>query len=109
MPSEARYNDLHPNQQQLLDLMSTLQFGRIENLILMAGLPVFAPAPRIVREIRFGDSEPGHRPKSGSDFALKTQANDLLDRLSRIGDGRIDQLVVKHGLPFSLTVEERTI
>jgi len=66
----------------------------------------FGPATRVVREIKFG-GENAPRPERGlDDFVVKAQVVELLRCLSEIGDGRIDVLEVKHGLPFRLILAE---
>ena len=57
-------------RRRLVELMQQINFGRIEGLTLRGGEPVFDPAPRIVREVKFG-GENGPRPeRDSSDFLL---------------------------------------
>jgi len=84
--------------------MRDVGFGRIEGLIVMAGDPVFRPAPRIVREIKFG-GEIGASQASTGDFVLKAQVVGLFEELDLIRDGRIERLEIKHGLPFRMNIE----
>jgi len=93
-------------RRRLLNLMQDLNFGRIERLVVLNGEPVFEPAPRVVREVKFG-GENGPRPELGAgDFALKAQVVELFERLDRLGDATLECLEVKHGLPFRMHVEE---
>jgi hypothetical protein len=87
--------------------MRSIGFGRIEGMILLGGEPVFRPAPRVVREVKFGGESPSH-PAGGGDFALKAQVLDLFDQLDQIRDGRIERLEIKHGLPFRMNIEADT-
>ena len=94
-------------QQQLMQMMQALNFGRIEELKIRRGEPIFDPSPRVVRQIKFGGDN-GPRPElQHSDFALKSQVVELFDHLARIGDGTVETLEVQHGLPFKLTIEHR--
>ncbi|OWK39416.1 hypothetical protein [Fimbriiglobus ruber] len=79
---------------------SSLNFGRVEGLIVRGGDPVLSPRPCIVREFKFaGENSP--RPEGGlATFALKKQHLDLFALLDSIGDGMIHVLTIKHGLPF---------
>ncbi len=102
---------LSPARRQLVALMRHVDFGRIENLLVLKGEPVLDPAPRVVREIKL-DAEPGSRPGGGSgggggteDFALKHQVVAMLRRLDELGNGRVELMEVKHGLPFRMNVE----
>jgi hypothetical protein len=100
--SKAR---LTAGRAALVELMQDINFGRIEGLVVSAREPVFDPAPRIVREIKFG-GENGARPEAGAkDFALKSQVVELLAYFDGLENTTIEVLVVKHGLPFSMSVE----
>jgi len=108
MAHACRLADLGPDRRRLVHLMQQINFGRIEGLRIRDGDPVLDPLPRIVREVKFpGDNGPRPEAESG-DFTLKRQVQDLLAELDRIGDGVVDVLVVKHGLPFSMQVAERS-
>jgi hypothetical protein len=86
--------------QRLVELMQRLHFGQVLNLHVRDGGPVLDPPPRLVRDRKLG-SEPAPRPASpDEDFLLKEQVVELFDHLEQIGDGVIDLIEVKHGLPF---------
>ena len=101
-------SSLTPPRRELVRLMQQINFGRLEGLHVRAGEPVLSnPAPRIVREVKFC-SENGPRSESlMHDFMLKAQVVELLAELDRVGDGIIDLLTVKHGLPFAMHVAAR--
>ena len=97
---------LSPARRRLLALMQGINFGRIERLVVRDGEPVFDPAPRVVREIKFG-GENGPRPEvKAQDFVLKAQTVELFTSLGRLGDGTVECIEVQHGLPFRMKVEE---
>ncbi len=103
VPSKAA---LSPARRRLLELMQLINFGRIENLIVRGGEPSLVPPPRVVREVKFGGDN-GPRPELATDdFRLKAQVVDLFRELDRLGDGTVEALEVKHGLPFRLLVAE---
>ncbi len=92
-------------RRRLLEAMQRLNFGRIEDLEIRNGDPVFNPAPRIVQDIKLG-GENGPRPELGAaDFVLKNQVAEFFDHLSRLGNGSVETIEVKHGLPFKLVIE----
>ena len=92
-------------RRRLLETMQRLNFGRIEDLEIRGGDPVFSPAPRLVQDIKLG-GENGPRPElANADFVLKTQVAEFFDHLSRLGDGSVESIEVKHGLPFKLVME----
>ncbi len=98
-------SSLSPAQQHLVGLMQQINFGRIEELQVRAGEPVFSPPPRVIRKLKAGaDNAP--RPESAfEDFLLKSQISELLEAISSLGDGEVLVIDVRHGLPFSIEIE----
>lgn len=94
-------------RRRLLELMQRIGFGRIEQLDIRSGDPVVEPLPPTIREILFG-GENGPRPElSMPDYRLKSQVVALFAEFDRLGDGMIDVLVIKYGLPFRMEIRER--
>jgi hypothetical protein len=92
---------LSPARRRLVELLQTLNFGRLERLPVRAGEPVLDPLPPITREYKFA-SENGPRPEATRpDCALKPQHLDLLRVLDEVRDGTIAVIICKHGIPFS--------
>ena len=86
--------------------MQSLNFGRIDGLVVRGGQPVLDPLPEIIREVKFC-SETGPRPELAiDDFLLKAQVVEFFDQLHVLGDGIIESLEIKHGLPFRMTVRD---
>jgi hypothetical protein len=93
-------------RRRLVELMQTIDFGRIENLAVRNGNPVFDPPPRVVREIKIGGDN-GPRPeRDANNFLLKDQVVELLHHLDHLRDSTVAVLEIKHGLPFRLLVAE---
>ena len=106
MRSTSTKASLSAPRRRLLEAMQRLNFGRIEGLAIRNGEPVFQPAPRMIQDIKIG-GENGPRPElTIEDFALKSPAIELFDHLSRIGDGTLESIEVKYGMPFKLVVEQ---
>jgi hypothetical protein len=106
VPSARTKQALSAARRRLLELLQSVLFGRIQNLVVHAGDPVFEPPPTITREHKFG-GENGPHPKLGADdFLLKDQVVDLFRQLDRLGDGVIAVLEIKHGLPFRMLIAE---
>lgn len=98
--------ELSPPRRRLIEQCQRINFGRLENLVVRRGEPVFDPPPRVVREIRFG-AENGPRPETRKpDFILKTEVRDLFAQLEALGNGVVARLDIQRGLPFRMTVEE---
>ena len=52
-------------------------------------------------------SDKGSWPEpDNQDYALRSQEIEMLEHLSRLQDGTLDVVEVKHGLPFKLVVEQ---
>ena len=96
--------DLSPARRRLLTLLQTVNFGRVEGLIVRGGEPVLDPLPTVTREIKFGGENGPRAEARRADFALKDQVRDLFRLLDEVRDGVIPILVVKHGLPFQAEV-----
>lgn len=97
---------LPPARERLVKLMQEINFGRVEELAVGRGEPLFDPPPRIIREVKFC-SEQGPRPElAKEDFQLKAQVRELFAQMEAMGEGVISRIEVKHGLPFRMIVEE---
>jgi hypothetical protein len=103
--SIARRSDLSPGRRWLIDLCRNLHFGRLERLTVAGGEPQSDPAPRRFRELKFAAGDIP-RPEPVRDHYLKPQVIELLQALDDLGDGVIDVLEIKHGLPFRLIVAD---
>ncbi len=106
MTDLRRKASLSPQQRHLVELMQGINFGRIEGLVVRDGEPVFDPPPHVVREVKFGGENGPRHELEADDFALKSQVVELFAQLGRLGSGTVEQLEVKHGLPFRLSVKE---
>src|SRR5262249_52741967 len=94
---------LSPRRQRLVEWMQETGFGRIEGLVASGGDPVLDPPPKVIRETKFGAAENGARPERASqDFELKDEVLDLMRYFDGLGDGTIEALEIRHGLPFRL-------
>ena len=92
-------------RRRLLEIMQRLNFGRIDDLEIRNGDPVFNPVPRIVQDIKLG-GENSQRPElRNADFVLKSEVAEFFDHLSRLGNGSVESIEVKYGLPFKLAIE----
>lgn len=106
MSDQLSFRSLHSAQRQLLRLMQQIHFGRIERLQVRGGKPLFTPPPLVIRDHKFGLAG-GPRPEvNASDFALKAVVCDLLNQLRDLGDGQIDCIHVRDGLPFTMSVQQ---
>ena len=94
---------LSPSSQRLIELMTRVQFGTIESLMVSDGEPCFDPPPRVTRELRMKSSKPSvHPPRN---FELKDQIVELILHLREIDNGIVQRIEVQNGLPFRLVIE----
>jgi hypothetical protein len=99
--ADTKKRTLSNARQQLLTILQTLNYGRIEKLEIRGGEPILDPMPLLVREHKFA-SEKGPRAEVRlADFTLRDQQLDLLRLLDDVNDGTILVLTCKGGLPFS--------
>jgi hypothetical protein len=97
-------SQLTSQQRQLVELMQDINFGRICNLPIQDGVPVFSADTLIEREIKFGGQN-GPRPElDQDDFVLKQEVMVMLDHIAQIIDGCVGSLEIKHGLPFLMRI-----
>ena len=94
----------HP-QRRLVELMQTINFGRIEDLRVRAGDPLFDPPPRVVQTLKMGGDTCARPEIACQDFWLKNQIIEMFQAFVRVGDGKVLVIEVKHGLPFLVEVE----
>jgi hypothetical protein len=95
------------SSQRLIELMSAISFGRIEGLAVRNGQPVLDPPPRIIRERLLGSAgKSSCSPPPADDFLIRSQVSELFSTLAQIGNGVVQALEIRHGLPFRLTTVE---
>lgn len=98
---------LSKSQSRLVEILQRLNYGRVEELHVRNGEPVFDPAPRIIQKLKMG-GENGPRPESAlQDFLLKHQTIEMLQAIADLGEGTILAIECKNGLCFSLEIEHR--
>lgn len=96
-------------RQFLVETLQRINFGRLEHLRFRNAQPILDATSQIVREHKFA-AENGPRPESlKPDFTLKQQLVELFRYFDERGDGLIESLEVKHGLPFRMIVTESAI
>ena len=105
---EVLKSDLSPARQRLIELLGCVHFGRICDLAVLGGEPVFQPNTTVIRTLKIAGQNFARPAAASSDFVLKNAYWELLDHLSRIGDGVIERIEVAHGLPLLLEIREPT-
>jgi hypothetical protein len=84
--------------------MQQVRFGRFEFLRILQGELVLSPWPASVRDVKFCAKD--DRPETpDGEFLLKPQVTELFEYVRDVDAGEIRELLVRHGLPFSMEVE----
>jgi len=84
-----------------MELMRAHQFGRIENMPVRAGEPIFNSDVKVVRVARLPSGTDGAKV-TRTEFELKKQVRDLFEELAGLENGTVIRLEFRHGLPFLL-------
>jgi hypothetical protein len=105
MSSEIRYSQLSSPRQALVRLLQTVNFGRVEELEIHDGEPVFDPAPRVTFDIRLDLDEAARPELRLPDFALPAEVCRLIQQLDQLVRGTIARIEVRAGVPRRLSFE----
>jgi len=105
--SILRFAQLSPARQQLVRLLQTINYGRIEDLLVRDGDPIFEPSPVVVVDAKLYRDD-GPRPEVGlADFVLRDDVRRLMARLDHAKNGTIQRLEVRAGIPRRVILESR--
>jgi hypothetical protein len=105
MPATTRFRQLSAPRQALVRLFQSINYGRIEDLEVRSGEPVFNPAPRVLIDVRLTSDEVPRTEHELGDFALSEETVRLMDRLGELGDGSVTLIEIRAGLPRRMVVE----
>lgn len=95
-------------KQHLLEVMQSLNFGRIESLQVRAGEPVFTSATKVIRKFKIGGENCARPELLQTDFLLKEQTIELLESLTSLGEGEVLSMQIRYGLPCDAELIQRT-
>lgn len=105
MIQAKRFSQLSAPRQVLVRLLQSVNFGYVEGLEIRGGEPMFNPAPALFVEVKL-DALNDPRPEAlSADFALRTEFTRLLEQLDLLGDGSIDRIDVRYGVPRRVLIE----
>ncbi|MFH1625828.1 MAG: hypothetical protein ABID54_11835, partial [Pseudomonadota bacterium] len=79
-PREAvKKRDLSEPRKRLVELMQEVNYGRIEELQVQDGEPVFDPPPTVLRLFLFGKDNGPNESRGNDGFALKKKVSELFE------------------------------
>jgi hypothetical protein len=101
--------DLRPNERRFVNALQDLEFGRFELIQIRSGEVVLDPWPSSVRDIKFGAASDGRESQQviPEEFELKREVIELIEYIRSIQSGDIRCLVIRHGVPFTMQVDQR--
>ena len=98
-------SSLTPEQARLVELMQSLNFGRIEALQIRDGQPTFDPLPRVVQKVKMGADNDSRAEIEYADFRLKLGVVELLEAIGKLREGEVRAIEIRFGLPVSAEIE----
>ncbi len=105
MEHSKRFSQLSAPRQVLVRLLQSINFGYVEGLEIRDGQPVFSPAPTVFVEVKL-DAENEPRPEVDfTDFELRSEVTRLVEQLDQLGNGSIDRIDVRYGVPRRAVIE----
>ncbi len=105
MKHPARFSQLPPPRQALVRLFQSINFGFIECLEIRCGEPVFNPAPTVIVEVKLDATNEPRQEADFADFELKTELVRLMEQIDSLGDGSIDRIDIRFGVPRRALIE----
>jgi hypothetical protein len=102
--TELTKASLTSEQLRIVELIESLNFGRVEGIRIRRGEPCSTPVPRIVEEIKL-DSDPSAAPESVDPrLTLREEFVRLFRELTRLHDSEVT-IFVRHHLPARLMAD----
>lgn len=102
-----RLSDLSAPRQALVRLCQSIDFGQILGLQIRNREPAFSPPPSVLLDIRLDDSS-GERAESElTDFTLRDEVCQLLDRIGGMENGCVQRIEVRAGIPRRVLIEAK--
>lgn len=105
MTQVTRFSQLSAPRQALVRLLQSINFGHIEGLEVRCGEPVFSPAPTVLVEVKLDSESESRREANLADFELRAEVTRLMQQLDSLGDGAIDRIDVRYGVPRRVVIE----
>ncbi len=97
---------LSPARKRLVELMQEINYGRIENLQIRGGEPVFNPPPTVLRHYLFGKENRPNAYRTIDNFSLKKKLAELFEIFDQERSLSIQELIIDNGLPIRMTVAD---
>jgi hypothetical protein len=84
--------------------MQDINFGRVERVRVHDGQPVIGSDAKIERVIKISGKNGSRQERMVDEFRLKLEVLELLTFMRQLGNGVIDVIEIRYGLPFQIRV-----
>jgi hypothetical protein len=105
MPQATRFSQLSAPRQVFVRLLQSVNFGYLEGLEVRGGEPVFNPAPTVFVEVKLDVRNDPRQEAYSADFELRAELTRLMEQLDLLGDGSVDRIDVRYGVPRRVLIE----
>ena len=101
--------ELPEGDRDLLSLMQSVDYGRLENLAVHGGHAVVTKDSRKIRTHKIGAVNNPHGIGPCGDYLLSEKQIEFLAAVRGITDGVINQIQIQAGLPVAFETDEAAI
>ena len=101
----TRLSQLSAPRQALVRLFQSINFGYVEGLEVRGSEPVFSPAPVVFVEVKLDAGNALPPEVDLADFELRTEVIRLMERFDELGNGSIERIDVRYGVPRRALIE----
>ncbi len=105
---QLRFSDLSARRQILVRRCQQLGFGTIRNLEVRDREPVFGPETEVIFDVKLDSDETPRPEQSFNDFVVCGEIRRLCSMLDTLGDGAIEHVEVRAGIPRRVHFNRRT-
>ena len=107
LPKDAAFRDLSGPRQALVRLFQNVNFGHVDGLEVCGGEPVFNPAPAVFVELKLDAEETPRSERDLHTFDLRSEVVRLLAELDRLGNGTVERIDIRYGIPRRVVLQAR--
>ena len=107
MPNVLRFSQLSAPRQALVRLCQSTNYGCVRRLRVKDSDPVFDPLLQVLVDVKLDADEGPRLEVDLSDFVLRDEVCRLMARLDELGNGMIESIEVRAGIPRRAVIERR--
>src|SRR5215469_18794057 len=96
---QKRFLQLSPERKGLIRRCQDIGFGKIMHFSISNGEPLFTPETELFLDVKLDSDAQPRTEIDLSDFTLSSEIIRLFERFEAIGNGVVDHLEIRAGLP----------